>query len=484
MLFNSYAFLLFFPVVCILYFTLPQKLRNPWLMLCSYFFYGLWNFAYLGLIFFSTATTYACSLIIGSLQQRGREGDRRLMKQAIAINLLINLGILFMFKYYNLFSQTMGGIGIAMPSLNLLLPVGISFFTFQSLGYTIDVYRGQIKVERNFMTYALFVSFFPQLVAGPIERAGNLLPQFHVQHRYSFENMRKGLLIMLWGFFLKVVLADRAAILVNHIYNTQTSTGFQYLIGTLVFGFQIYGDFAGYSMIAMGAAQVLGFTLMRNFRQPYLSQSVGEFWRRWHISLSDWFRDYLYFPLGGSRRGTARTLLNIMVVFLLSGLWHGAAYTFVLWGFLNGIYQVAERLLHIAVHRRSNGWAGLIRVALTFTLITLAWVPFRAASIEQALAIYGKLFSADVLPRLSDVVGQTNAVFGMGKYEVLALAASIIAVAVADMLEARNPGLIDRAERLPAWKRWPIYYALLFAVLIFGIYGSAAGPAAFIYFQF
>lgn len=484
MLFNSYAFLIFFPVVCILYFTLPQKLRNPWLLLCSYFFYGLWNFAYLGLIFFSTATTYACSLIIDALQQRGREGDRRLMKQAIAINLLINLGILFLFKYYNLFSHTMGAIGLTMPSLNLLLPVGISFFTFQSLGYTIDVYRGQIKAERNFMIYALFVSFFPQLVAGPIERATNLLPQFHARRRFSFEAMRKGLLIMLWGFFLKVVLADRAAILVNHIYNAPASTGFQYLIGTLVFGFQIYGDFAGYSMIAMGAAQVLGFTLMRNFRQPYLSQSVGEFWRRWHISLSDWFRDYLYFPLGGSRRGTARTLVNIMLVFLLSGLWHGAAYTFVLWGFLNGIYQVAERLLHVKVHKRAGGWAGLLRVAVTFTLITLAWVPFRAASIEQAMAIYGRLFSADVLPRFRDVVGQTNAVFGMGKYEVVALAISMAAVALADLLEARNPGLIDRAEQLPVWKRWPIYYVLLFAVLIFGIYGSAAGPAAFIYFQF
>lgn len=484
MLFNSYEFLLFLPVVCILYFVLPDKLKNPWLLLCSYFFYGLWNFAYLGLIFFSTLTTYLCSLFLDALRQRGRPGDRRKMKLLVALNLGINLGILFVFKYYNLFALTMGSLGAMLPSLNLLLPVGISFFTFQSLGYSLDVYRGDMKLERNFMIYALFVSFFPQLVAGPIERAPTLLPQFREKHRFSYEGMRKGLLIMLWGFFLKIVVADRAALVVNHIYNTPGSTGFQYLIGTLVFGFQIYGDFAGYSMIALGVARIMGFTLMRNFRQPYLSQSVGEFWRRWHISLSNWFRDYVYFPLGGSRRKTPRVLLNLLIVFLLSGLWHGAAYTFILWGFLNGIYQVAERLLHRKGPQTGGGAGKWLRVLLTFGLITLAWIPFRAGSIQQALHIFGSIFSTDVIPRLSEVVGHTEALLGIGKREVLALAASLLTVVIVDMLEDRKPGLLDRVELLPAWKRWPIYYALLFANLIFGIYGSAAGVSAFIYFQF
>lgn len=485
MLFNSYEFLLFFPFVCILFFVLPEKLKNPWLLLCSYFFYGLWNFAYLGLILFSTVTTYLCSLGLSALRNRNLPADRRRMKLLVTLNLIINLGILFVFKYYNLFALTMTNLGMQVASLNLLLPVGISFYTFQSLGYSLDVYRGDVKVERNFLIYALFVSFFPQLVAGPIERASNLLPQFREKHRFSYESMRKGLLIMMWGFFLKMVVADRAAQLVNHIYNAESSTGFLYLVATSVFSFQIYGDFAGYSMIAIGAAEVMGFKLMRNFRQPYLSQSVSEFWRRWHISLSNWFRDYVYFPLGGSRRGTARILVNLLIVFLLSGLWHGAAYTFILWGFLNGIYQVLERLTMRGLKDiRRTGFKRFLHILLTYCLITLAWVPFRASSIQQAFYIFSRIFSQSVIPSLQGIIGQTNATFGIGKREVIALALSIAVVVIVDLLENRNPGLAQRIENRPAWSRWPIYYALLFVTLIFGVYGSSAGVSAFIYFQF
>ncbi|MDD3212625.1 MAG: MBOAT family protein [Eubacteriales bacterium] len=485
MLFNSYQFLLFFPTVCLVFFLLPHKLRNPWLLLCSYFFYGLWNFAYLGLILLSTVTTYLCSLWLARLRLRGLPGDRRKMKLLVAGNLLINLGVLFVFKYYGLFALTMTRLGMPVATLNLMLPVGISFYTFQSLGYSIDVYRGDVEPEKNLLIYALFVSFFPQLVAGPIERAANLLPQFREKHDFDYEAMRKGLLLMMWGYFLKLVLADRAAIVVNHIYNADTGTGFLYLLGTLVFSFQIYGDFAGYSMIAIGAAQVMGFRLMRNFRQPYLSQSMGEFWRRWHISLNNWFRDYVYFPLGGSRCKTARVIFNLLVVFLLSGLWHGAAYTFILWGLLNGVYISAERLFRRGTGKsRLTGLKGFLYTLVVFVLVTLAWVPFRASDIGQTGYIFSRIFSPDVVPDFSSLIGQTVATFGMGKREVIALALSIVTVMTVDIAENRRPGLAGRVEARSAWLRWPVYYALLFATLIFGVYGSAAGASAFIYFQF
>lgn len=485
MLFNSYQFLLFFPTVCLVFFLLPNKLRNPWLLLCSYFFYGLWNFAYLGLILLSTVTTYLCSLWLARLRLRGLPGDKRKMKWLVAGNLLINLGVLFVFKYFGLFALTMTRLGVPVATLNLMLPVGISFYTFQSLGYSIDVYRGDVEPEKNPLIYALFVSFFPQLVAGPIERAANLLPQFREKHDFDYEAMRKGLLLMMWGYFLKLVLADRAAIVVNHIYNADTGTGFLYLLGTLVFSFQIYGDFAGYSMIAIGAAQAMGFRLMRNFRQPYLSQSMGEFWRRWHISLNNWFRDYVYFPLGGSRCKTPRVIVNLLIVFLLSGLWHGAAYTFILWGLLNGVYISAERLLRRGTGKnRQTGPKGFWYTLVVFVLVTLAWVPFRAADIGQTGYIFSRIFSPDVVPNLSSLIGQTVANFGVSKREVIALVLSIAAVMAVDIAENRKPGLVGRIEARSAWLRWPIYYALLFATLIFGVYGSAAGASAFIYFQF
>lgn len=485
MLFNSYQFLLYFPVVCILYFVLPRKLKNPWLLLCSYFFYGLWNPAYLGLILCSTLTTYLCSLALHALEERGGDHAVRNRKWIVAINLIFNLGILFVFKYYHLFAVTASRLGVQMPELNVLLPVGISFYTFQSLGYTLDVYRGDVKAERNLMIYALFVSFFPQLVAGPIERTANLLPQFRQEHRFSYDAMRRGLLLMMWGFFMKLVIADRAALVVNHLYNGEPTTGFLYLVATILFSFQIYGDFAGYSMIAIGAAEIMGFSLMRNFRQPYLSQSVSEFWRRWHISLSNWFRDYVYFPMGGSRVGTARVLFNLIVVFLLSGLWHGAAYTFILWGFLNGVYQAIERLtLSRDRHRVHTGVHKMLRILLTYVLITLAWVPFRAQSIGQAFFVFGRIFSSSIIPTKAALIGQTLATYGLGKWEMVALAVGILILLLVDLLEDRRPGIAQRLETKPAWQRWPIYYALLFTILIFGVYGSASGVSTFLYFQF
>lgn len=478
MLFNSYEYLLFFPIVCLVYYLLPKRsLRNFWLLLASNFFYGSWNARYLVLIWFSILSTWICSLMLERTQKTG------LRKFLVGINAAVNLGILFVFKYFNLFASTANQLGASIPLLDLLLPVGISFYTFQALGYTIDVYRGTVPAEKNLMIYSTFITFFPQLVAGPIERASNLLPQFHSDHHPEYERIRMGLLLMLWGFFLKLVLADRAAQVVNHIYNGPDASGFLYLIGTICFSLQIYGDFAGYSMIALGSAEVMGFSLMRNFRQPYLSRSVSEFWRRWHISLNDWFKEYVYYPLGGNRKGTTRTFLNLMIVFVISGLWHGSAYTFVLWGVMNGLFQIIERSLHVEKRKKAAGIKALGYIVLTYCLVMLTWVPFRAQSIGEALHIYSRIFSLSILPG-RELIGQTLLHFGISKYEVIALMLSAIIVMLVDCLENRQPGLAGRIEQKSLLVRWPVYYVLLFAVLIFGVYGSVFGAESFLYFQF
>ncbi len=333
MLFNSFDFIIFFPVVVLVYFLIPQRVRYVWLLVCSYYFYMCWNAKYSLLLLFSTAVTYCGGRLVAALPAGGKR------KAALAASVLLNLFILFFFKYFDFAVENLNGllslfhIRALEPRFSLLLPVGISFYIFQAVGYTVDVYRGDIGAEKNFLKYALFVSFFPQLVAGPIERSGNLLRQVGETHRFSFARMREGLLVMLWGYFLKIVIADRAAIFVDAVYGDYTRYGGWYLVvASILFSFQIYGDFAGYSIIAVGAAKVMGFDLMENFNAPYLAQSVSEFWHRWHISLSTWFRDYLYIPLGGNRKGRARKYVNLLIVFLVSGIWHGARWNFVVWG--------------------------------------------------------------------------------------------------------------------------------------------------------
>lgn len=341
MLFNSIDFLMFFPIVCMAYFIMPKGKRYIWLLLASYYFYMSWNARYALLLFGSTAVTYLAARLIGCFNDNEKWDLKRRQngkKLCVACSLIINLGILFFFKYYNFamdFVSAAAGrfnIAISAPVFDVLLPVGISFYIFQALGYTIDIYRGG-KAEKNFLRYALFVSFFPQLVAGPIERSENLLKQLREGHDFSFERMKDGLLLMLWGYFMKLVIADRIAIFVDAVYGDMDKYGGLYIvIASVLFAFQIYCDFAGYSTIASGAARIMGFQLMENFNCPYFSRSVGEFWRRWHISLSSWFRDYLYIPLGGSRRGRGRALINLLSVFLASGLWHGADLTYLAWG--------------------------------------------------------------------------------------------------------------------------------------------------------
>ena len=341
MLFNSLEFLIFFPIVVAAYFILPKKLKQFWLLIASYYFYMCWNAKYIFLIFFSTVITYGSGLLLENIKTLPVEEKRRTRykKLTVAFSFLLNLSVLCYFKYMNYFFSVIAAvfhaahIELNVPAFDILLPVGISFYTFQALSYTMDVYRDEIYAEKNFFQYALFVSFFPQLVAGPIERSKSLLKQFARPTRFRYDAVREGLLLMMWGYFLKLVIADRCAVLVNRVYGDYTSyKGFQLIIANVLFAFQIYCDFEGYSQLAIGSAQVLGFHINENFRTPYLSTSVRDFWQRWHISLTSWFRDYLYIPLGGNRKGKLRKYFNIMIVFLVSGLWHGASWHFVAWG--------------------------------------------------------------------------------------------------------------------------------------------------------
>lgn len=312
MLFNSYHFLVFFPIVVLVYFVMPKRIRYIWLLVTSYYFYMGWNAKYALLLLTSTVITYISGLLLSSVKAEWRHADFW-KKGIVAVSFLSNLSILFFFKYFDFAVENINAVLAAFqielltPQFDVLLPVGISFYTFQALSYTMDVYRGEIYAEKNLLKYALFVSFFPQLVAGPIERSKNLLKQINEEHRFSYERMCEGLMLMLWGYFMKLVIADRIAIFVDHAYGTEILYDGKYLlIASILFAFQIYCDFAGYSTIAVGAAKVMGFELMENFNCPYYAESVAEFWRRWHISLSTWFRDYLYIPLGGNRKGTVR----------------------------------------------------------------------------------------------------------------------------------------------------------------------------------
>ena len=327
MLFNSYYFLIFFPIVTLIYFLIPQKIRYIWLLIASYYFYMCWNAKYALILLFSTAVTYASGLLIARANDKIEDEKKRTRwkKIFVALSFIINLSILFLFKYFDFAVENINRVLSALnmqllnPTFDVVLPVGISFYIFQALSYTVDVYRKDVEAEKNFLKYALFVSFFPQLVAGPIERSKNLLSQVHEKHYFDAQRVKEGLLLMIWGGFQKIVIADRVAIVVDTVFNKFPEYGGMYIVvAAILFAFQIYCDFAGYSTIAIGAAKVLGFNLMENFNCPYYSMSVAEFWRRWHISLSSWFKDYLYIPLGGNRKGKLRKYINLMIVFLVS----------------------------------------------------------------------------------------------------------------------------------------------------------------------
>lgn len=497
MLFNSFHFLIFFPLVCLLYFAIPHRFRHFFLLAASYYFYMCWNPKYAVLMLTSTAITYASGLLIDGADKIQSEKKRvRRKKLYVGLSFGSNLAILFFFKYFDFaidsLNKVLDAVGVTLvnPAFDVILPVGISFYTFQALSYTMDVYRKDIYAEKNFAKYALFVSFFPQLVAGPIERSKNLLIQINVRHAFSFEKMRSGLVRMLYGYFQKVVLADNIATLVSQVYdNYPLYGGTELTVATLLFAVQIYCDFGGYSNIAVGAARVMGFELMENFRAPYLADSVADFWRRWHISLSTWFRDYLYIPLGGNRKGKIRKYVNLMIVFLTSGLWHGASWHYVIWGGLNGIYQIvgdvlrpvrdkAVSLLHID---RKSFSHRLLKIVVTFILIDISWVFFRANSVTDACVIIRNMFTMQTPWTLF-----SNAIYqlGMDQKTFHMILFSIGILAAVDICRYKNIHLASKLYQQGIWLRWTVYLAGIFYVLVFGAYGPVFDASQFIYFQF
>ncbi len=425
MLFTTIQFILFYIVITLLYFQLGQKGRIILLLLGSCYFYMVFKPIYILILLITILIDYYAGIYIDKA-----EGTQR--KWILIISLISNIGFLALFKYYNFFNENLskilhlGGVENSLPMWDYLFPIGLSFHTFQAMSYTIEVYRGNQKPERNFLIYSLYVMFYPQLVAGPIERPQNLLPQFHTKFAFSYDNLKQGLLQMAWGFFKKVVIADRLAVFVDYCYdNPGEHQPLTLLVATVFFSFQIYCDFSGYSDIAIGAARTMGFDLMTNFNAPYLAKNIGDFWRRWHISLSTWFKDYLYIPLGGNRVGPIRIYLNFFVVFLISGLWHGAAWTFIVWGALHGVYQVfgmlkKNYLAHIFPE------IPVVSQLTTFILVMLAWVFFRAKGLFNAKVILTKILSLQYFSGFSSPFSQSELVFCFGLIAVLFLRDSFI----------------------------------------------------------
>lgn len=466
MLFNSLNFLIFFPCVIVLYFCLPVKIKNFWLLLSSYYFYMSWNAKYGLLLLGCTAITYGAGIALQKINDTEQSPNQRKRKLILALSLFIIFGCLFIFKYLKFvlsnlqFIASKLGLFGNVPEFSMVLPVGISFFTFQASGYLIDVYRKEIYAERNFFRYALFISFFPQLVAGPIERSKNLLKQLDKTYEFNFERLREGFLLMIWGFFLKIVIADRAALFVNCIYNDfSVHSGALLLLATVLFAFQIYCDFGGYSIIAMGAAKILGLELMDNFNCPYFSKSVQEFWRRWHISLSSWFRDYLYFPMGGSRCSRPRRYVNVMVVFFGSGLWHGSGWSYIIWGGLNGFYQIAGELLRpirkklmdlFSINPNSFSHK-LFQINITFFLIAFSWIPFCANSFKESLGILKRIVW-NFHP--GSILGNNLYQYGLDEKNFKLLAASILILLTADLAKYKGMKLREWLVKQDWWFRW------------------------------
>jgi len=478
MLFNSIDFAVFLPIVFVLYwFVLNRDLQhqNLLIVVASYIFYGWWDWRFLSLIMFSTLVDYLVGL---RLEKQEDPGRRRLL---LLCSVLVNLGFLGFFKYYNFFLDnfveafSFFGTKIPASSLTIVLPVGISFYTFQTLSYTIDVYRRKLGPTHDFVAFAAFVSFFPQLVAGPIERATNLLPQFSTMRSFTYPQAVDGMRQILWGLFKKIVIADNCARYANEIFNNSVGqSGSTLVAGAFFFAFQIYGDFSGYSDIAIGTSRLFGLKLMRNFAFPYFSRDIAEFWRRWHISLSTWFRDYLYIPLGGSRGTVWMRIRNTFIIFLVSGFWHGANWTFIVWGALNAIYilpvmLVSRNRVHLDIVARGRLLPSVgdgFRILLTFCLTLLAWIFFRAESVGHAFAYVSGILSPtlfsipDALPGTTfGLIGVMLAVEWLGRENEYALAG------------------IGLKWRRPV--RWGLYYALSLVIL-----AMAGKPQEFIYFQF
>jgi len=481
MLFNSIEFAIFLPSIFIIYWFVTKtiKQQNVLILLSSYLFYGWWDWRFLSLIFFSTVTDF----LIGKGLEKNEKTLTR--KYLLWISILINIGFLGFFKYYNFFIDNFIyafstlGIELSYQSLKIILPVGISFYTFQTLSYTIDVYKGKLKPTTEFITFAAFVSFFPQLVAGPIERATNLLPQFKKNRKFDYNQATDGMRQILWGFFKKIVIADNCAVFADQIFNNYNDySGSTLVLGAVFFAFQIYGDFSGYSDIAIGTARLFGFNLMQNFAFPYFSRDIAEFWRKWHISLSTWFRDYLYIPLGGSRGTNYFKIRNVFIIFLVSGFWHGSNWTFIIWGGLNAIYFLPVMLLNknrintniVAQGKYLPSIKEVFSMTLTFSLTTFAWVFFRAEDIHHAISY------------LSNIIHPSTLTFPELITPKLEMVYTLFCIFILLLIEWKNRDKIHGLD-IASYKknsRWMLYFIIILMTITFGSFNQNS----FIYFQF
>lgn len=480
MLFNSLEFIIFLPIAFFVYWFLNKSLRlqNLWVVIISYIFYGWWNWRFLILIALTTFCSYSSGLLLE--QYNGR---RNIQKLISASNIVLNLSILGVFKYYNFFAENLKvlfeifGFHLDWATLHILLPVGISFYTFQALSYTIDVYQGKLKATKDIIAFYAFISFFPQLVAGPIERATNLLPQFFKKRRFDYKQAVDGSRQILWGFLKKVVIADNCASTLIPIWdNYDQMNGIALLIGGLLFTFQIYGDFSGYSDIAIGTARLFGINLMKNFNFPYFSRSIPEFWRRWHISLMTWFRDYVYFPLGGSRCSKAKIIRNVFVIWGISGLWHGANWTFICWGLYHGtllafynLFNVNTKYNHVVAYGKFfPSIKELMQMIITFMLAVVGWIIFRAENISQAGMYIYRMFTSPFEGKSVPSISYTFA------FIIILMISEWIQRDKDFALQINHKGIFRYRP-----VRWLLYMTLLFVILVFG--GS---QSQFIYFQF
>ncbi len=486
MLFNSIDFAIFLPIVFILYWFVVNKslkLQNSLIVAASYLFYGWWDWRFLSLIIFSTLVDYSIGVLLNSEESKNKR------KILLWSSILVNIGFLGYFKYYNFFLDnfisafTFFGIEINANSLNVILPVGISFYTFQTLSYSIDVYKKKLDPTTDFIAFSAFVCFFPQLVAGPIERATNLLPQFYHKKKFDYSMAIDGLRQILWGLFKKIVIADNCAEYANLIFNNSADFGGSTLVlGAIFFTFQIYGDFSGYSDIAIGASRLFGFNLSQNFAFPYFSRDIAEFWRRWHISLSTWFRDYLYIPLGGSRGGIWMKIRNTFIIFIVSGFWHGANWTFIIWGALNAIYFLPLRLSNknrnnigtVAQGKNLPSLKELYQLLLTFGLTVFAWIFFRAKNIEHALRYISEIFSKSIF---SSPKGSS---FSETSIHLIIILSLIVVFLIIEWLgREKQYAIAQLSNKLSRPLRYVMYYAIIISIFWF-----SGKEQQFIYFQF
>lgn len=494
MLFNSVEFLLFFPVVVAVYFLLPFRFRWGFILAASYFFYMAWNKNFIFLILLSTLIDYLAGL---QMEKYDTKKERR---PYLLLSIFSNLGILCAFKYYNFFNDSFRDLfelldlPYLIPALSLILPVGISFYTFQTLGYSLDVYNGKIKAERHFGYFALYVAYFPQLVAGPIERSSNLIPQFKIDHRFEYQRVTDGLKLMTWGMFKKVVVADQIAPMVNYVYaNPENFGGFSILISCFLFAYQVYCDFSGYSDIAIGAALVMGVKLMENFRRPFFAQSLSELWSRWHISLTSWFRDYLFIPLVRNKKIRLPWQFNIMTVYVLSGLWHGANWTFFFWGFFTAVIIVVSRMMpktKAALHRLSglHRWPKtdkVVQIAITFFLFSILAILFRSGSIHKSLELCVQLNDnwGEDLRRIITNEGNSRSeilYLGYGVYEFLTTIGALVFMEVVHYHQEKYGSIRQLWGQKPVTLRWAGYLTLTLTIILF----SFDREVPFYYFQF